>query len=168
MSKSIIICGVCGKDHAGLPTDYGFRLPDDVWALSSEEKSERAQFTSDLCRFDGRHFIRCALLSPFAENNEDFGWGVFVEVERPIFDRYVVLFATDASGEPCYPGKLANALPSYPASLGMDVLIQFQSADARPLIHIPDTDSSPVALDQRHGISAARYHDILTAIGVTV
>lgn len=163
MSESFI-CGVCGKTHAGLPTDHGYKLPDEVWAIPEQERPERAKFTADLCQYDDRHFVRCILLLPFTETNGDFGWGVWVEVERSVFERYFSLYETDASAEPPYPAKLANALPGYDATLGTSVLIQFGDRQQRPSVLFPSDDQSRLALEQRHGIDGSRYHEILTAI----
>jgi hypothetical protein len=52
------ICGTCGKEYAGLITDYGFKLPDVVWAIPEPERSIKAKFDTDLCRLGGRYFIR--------------------------------------------------------------------------------------------------------------
>ena len=32
------VCSVCGKEHAGLPTDWAYKLPDDLWALPEPER----------------------------------------------------------------------------------------------------------------------------------
>jgi hypothetical protein len=160
------VCGVCGKAHAGLSTDQAYKLPDEVWAIPEQERSERAKFNSDLCRYDGRYFIRCVLHVPFTDNAGDFGWGVWVEVDWPIFERYVALFETDGSDEPRYAGKLANALPAYTETLGANVLVQFRQSTQRPSVHLPDDDDSQLALEQRHGIDGARYHDILAAVEI--
>jgi hypothetical protein len=155
---------VCGKTHAGLPTDQGYKLPDEVWAIPEQERSERAKFTADLCQYGGRYFVRCILLLPFTETIGDFGWGVWVEVERPVFERYLSLYEADGSGEPPHPGKLANALPGYHATLGTNVLIQFGNRKQRPSVLLPSSDQSQLALEQREGINGSRYHEILAAI----
>jgi hypothetical protein len=157
------VCGVCGKTHAGLPTDYGYKLPDEVWAIPEPERPERAKFTDDLCQYGGRCFIRCVLFLPFTEADGAFGWGVWVEVEWPVFERYLSLYEADGSGEPRHPGKLANALPGYDATLGTSVLIQFGSRTQRPSVYLLSDDQSPLALEQRRGIDASRHHEILAA-----
>src|SRR5438552_19159500 len=123
MSESFV-CGVCGKSHAGLPTDYGYKLPDDVWAIPESERAGKTKFTTDLCQYGSRHFIRCVMHLPFTETTGGFGWGVWVEVEQPIFERYLSLFEADGSAEPRHPGKLANTLPAYQPTIGTDVVIQ--------------------------------------------
>ena len=162
MSDSFV-CAVCGKTHAG-PNEPGFQLPDEVWAIPEPERSTRAKFSADLCQLGDRYFVRSVLILPFTETNGDFGWGVWVEVERHVFERYLSLFQVDGSAEPPHSGTLANALPSYDATLGMPVLIQFGDRKQRPSVFFPASDQSKLALEQRHGIDAARYHEILAAI----
>jgi len=163
MSESFV-CGFCGKTHAGLPTDRGYQLPDELWAIPKHERAERAKFTTDLCQYGDRYFVRCVLLVPFIETAGDFGWGVWVEVERLVFDRYLALYEADGSAEPRHSGKLANALPGYDGTLGTAVLIQFGDREDRPCAYLAANDQSRLAEEQRHGIDAARYHEILTAV----
>jgi hypothetical protein len=137
-------------------------LPDEIWAIPEEERSIRARFTDDLCEYDHRCFIRCILLVPLLDKDDDFGWGTWVEVERAVFLRYVSMFDADGSLEPRHPGKLANALSGYIGTLGTDVLIQFGDKSGRPSVHLLHDDQSQLALEQRHGIGEARYHEILS------
>lgn len=165
MSETFL-CELCGKVHDGLPTDRAFQLPDDVWAIPEQERSERAQFTADLCAYDDRQFIRCVLYVPFTESTGAFGWGVWIEVDRSVFERYLALYESDGSGEPRYPGKLANVLPPYDEALGANVFVEFGDSTQRPSVHLPPGADSRLALEQRHGIDSLRYHEILSAIGV--
>ena len=164
MSESFV-CSVCGKTHPGLPTNHGYKLPDEVWAIPKEERSAQAEFTDDLCRYGDRYFIRCILLLPFTETDGDFGWGVWVEVAWSVFERYLSLYEANGSGEPPHPGKLANAPPGYDdACLGANVLIQFGDRKDRPSVFFPADDQRRLALEQRQGIDGLRFHEILAAI----
>jgi len=73
-------------------------------------------------------------------------------------------YEADGSGEAPHPGKLANALPGYDATLRTDVLIQFGDRERRPSVLFPSDDQSPLALEQRSGIDGSRYHEILAAV----
>ncbi len=158
------VCSICGKEHLGLPTDHAFKLPDDVWAIPEPERATRAKSTSDLCQLGDRYFIRGVLRVPFSEAEGAFGWGVWTEVEWPIFERYLKLYDEDASTEPPHAGTLANALPAYDDTPGTPVQIQFRNQHSRPSIHLMPGDDSRLALDQRSGINNARYHEILDQI----
>jgi hypothetical protein len=158
------VCSICGETHAGLQTDQSYQLPDVVWKIPEQERSKKAKFDADLCQYGERYFIRCILYVPFTETDGEFGWGIWVEVERSVFDRYLFLYEVDGSGEPRHPGKLANALPSYDNTLGLDVFIQFGEPELRPSVHLPSDDESQLAREQRHGIDGSRYHEILSVL----
>jgi hypothetical protein len=159
------VCPQCGTTHAGLPKDYGYKLPDEVWAIPHDERKSAAKFTSDLCQFGDRYFIRCLLKTPFVGSDDYFGWGLWVETARSVFERYVALYDQDASAEPLYAGTIANRPTLYADALGADVLIQFGPSKDRPVIYFPAGARSALAVEQREGLDLARYHAVLEAIG---
>lgn len=164
-SAASFVCAQCGTTHEGYPTDRGWKLPDDVWEIPEPERSTRAHWDTDLCEMGGRFFIRCILCVPFTEREGDFGWGVWVEVERPDFLRYVQLYTEDARDEPPHRGTLANAIPCYDDAVREHVSIQFGNNNDRPDVFTDPASMSSLARDQRQGIDDARYHEILVAIG---
>ncbi|OAX85762.1 hypothetical protein A7D16_20875 [Xanthomonas nasturtii] len=147
-----------------MPTDRGWTLPDDVWAIPAGERSDKAKFNSDLCQLGNRFFIRCLLKLPFNEQPDYYGWGVWVEVAEPDFYSYVELYDKDGSTEPPVSGTIANAIPSYPSTLGLRVFVQFQASTSRPSVAISDS-GHPMAIEQSNGIDSRRYHEILVATG---
>jgi hypothetical protein len=155
------VCSICGKEHAGLPTDWAYTLPDDVWDIPEPERDERARYNKDLCQFGERCFIRCVLEVPFTDADGFFGWGAWAEVDWDVFQRYLELYEEDGWSEPQHSGTLANSLLPYGQTTGMPVLIQFREATQRPSLHLLPTDSSELAVEQRQGMSQQRYHDIL-------
>ncbi len=156
---------ICGKSHEGLPTDYAYHLPDDVWAIPEQERGARAQWSSDLCQFGNRFFIRCILFVPFTERPGVFGWGVWAEVPEAAFHRYLQVYEHDAAGEPEVTGVLANKVPAYPQIVGAPVLIQFGSGTDRPTVRFQPGAAHAFAREQAHGISEARYHEVLVSTG---
>lgn len=160
------LCGTCGELHEGLPTDRAWKLPDEVWALSEDEREARAKWTDDLCQLDERYFIRCVLKVPFRELEGYYGWGVWAEVAEKDFRRYLKLYSEDASGEPPVPGTLANAITQYGAAVGLPVSVQLGNATSRPNLHVPLSTGHMLAVEQAAGMSNARYHDILASTGV--
>lgn len=161
MSEAFI-CATCGERHEGLSKDRGFTLPDEVWAIPEDERDGQARYNDDLCQWGDRHFFRCILPVPLKGTDDSFGWGVWVEVEPEVFERYLELYEEDGRDEPPVPGKLANRLEPYPGtSLGTRLLVQFQTPDQRPILTLPEGDKSRLAQEQRDGIDAARHHEIL-------
>ncbi|MGY0561345.1 DUF2199 domain-containing protein [Luteimonas sp. A277] len=157
-------CSTCGETHEGLPTDHGWQLPDDVWAIPEDERSNAAKFNSDLCQLGNRFFIRCLLKLPFKEQPDYYAWGVWVEVTEPDFYRYVEIYDKDGVAEPPAPGTIANSMPGYPPTLGLAVSVQFQSSTSRPSVAVP-AGGHPIAAEQATGIDNHRYHQILVATG---
>lgn len=160
-SNSSFICQQCGQTHEGLPTHRGALLPDAVLAIPSNMRENRARWTSDLCQFGKRYFIRCLLKVPFIDQSGHFGWGLWVEVDEPLFRRYVDLYEKDGSREPAYEGRIANEIPGTDSILNMVVSIQFRSRSERPVITYPKENRCWLAQEQRQGIDAKRHHELL-------
>jgi len=166
MSDETFVCATCGQRHPGLPTDYGFRLPDDVHALSYVTRYLRSRSNADLCTLDERrYFIRGIVPLPMREAEGEFCWGVWVEVGKAIHDLYAQEFEADLSSYEVVAGRLANDIPGYGGTLGLGVEVQFQGEGSRPRFTIPATPSHALALEQRNGVSHRRHHDILEAVG---
>ena len=167
MSDRSFVCATCGETHPGLPADYGFRLPDEVHALEYLERYLRCRSNADLCTLDERrYFVRGVLPVPFAGSDTDeFRWGVWVELGKAGHDAYVAGFDEDLSGHPRLPGRIANEMPGYGATVGLDVEVQFQAEGTRPFLYFPSHASHALAHEQRGGITRKRHHDILEATG---
>ena len=159
-------CPHCGKTHEGAPTDWGWTLPDEVWAIPEERRGAEARYNTDLCQWKERYFIRCLLPLPFTDREGYFGWGVWVEVAKEGFDAYLAVYDRDGSNAPPVQGTLANAVPGYSDSACCPVEIRFGPSDQRPLVSFPEHATSRLALEQREGIDAGRYHLILETIGI--
>jgi len=41
-------CPHCGTTHEGDPTDWGWTLPDEVWAIPEEQRETEARFNEKL------------------------------------------------------------------------------------------------------------------------
>ncbi|NKF24112.1 DUF2199 domain-containing protein [Solimonas marina] len=160
-------CPTCGGTHDGAPTDHGWKLPDVVWNIPEEKRSSRARFNTDLCQLGDRFFIRCILKLPFNVRSGYYGWGVWVELSRDDFYRYVERYDQDGSHDPMVAGSIANKIPGYSESLGLPVMVQFQNSTSRPTVHVPKTTGHALADEQALGIDDQRYHAILESIRVT-
>ena len=161
-------CPHCDRVHPGLPTEWGFRQPDEVFALSYVERYLRVRSNPDLCTLDeSRFFLRCVLILPFADQDGTFGWGAWAEVGRAEHDDYLALVEHhgDGSSAPLFPGLLANAIPGYRATLGVTVEVQSGGPTARPTLWMPKRSRHTLAKEQRGGLSAGRHHHLLEACG---
>jgi len=158
-------CPHCGKSHEGDPTDWGWTLPDEVWEIPEDKRKDEAKFNTDLCQWGERYFIRAMLPIPFLDREGYFGWGAWVEVEKDGFDAYLNIYETDGSDEPRVPGVLANEVPGYNDLGQCSVEIQFGPSDQRPFVYFTENSTCQMAQEQRNGIDAMRYHQILESIG---
>ena len=162
------ICNHCGQEHEGLPTDWGYKLPDDVHALSYLDRYLRSRSNRDLCTLDeGRYFFRALLPIRLSEqpDNECFTWGVWVEVDKSVHDLYLKSWDEDITNHLGLQGRLANDIKVHPGSTGLPVEIQFQPDTDRPKLKLLPEVLHALAIEQRNGISGKRHHDILVELG---
>ncbi len=146
--------------------DYSFGLPDDVYALGYLARYLRSRSNNDLCTLDeSRHFLRGVIPIPFESSEEEYCWGVWVEVSREDRDKYLRGFDEDLSAEASFPGRLANDIPGHGGTLGLPVIARFGAPGKRPNYYFEASSPHALARDQQVGISAARHHAILEAVG---
>jgi len=163
--RSGFACGTCGGSHEGLPTDHGWKLPDDVWEIPESERAEKAHYDADLCKFGDRYFIRCVLYVPFTQRDGAFGFGVWVEVAEDDFGRYLEIYSEDARKAPPARGRLANVIPSFEDAAGEALTIRFGTSSQRPTVLMDADSHTSLAREQRAGMDAARYHQVLHDVG---
>ena len=165
-SEDSYVCTQCGLPHAGLPTEWGFRKPDEINALSYLEEYRRVRINADLATLNGRRFfIRCVLPLPLIGKRDFFAWGAWVEVSRKNHHLYVEHFDDDATGLPGLTGHLANQIPGYRDTLDVEVEVELPPAGKRPSLWLPSSSTHALAQEQAKGIDMARHHEILEACG---
>lgn len=155
-------CSTCGDVHDGLP-DIGFDAPIYYTAIPEEERASRATLSRDLCAIDDTDFfIRAVLEIPVKGTSDVFGWGAWVTLSKPHFDRYVELFAVDPPpGEGPWFGWFSNRVPGYPDTLNLKTRVHLRPQRQRPGIVLEPTEH-PLAVHQREGIA---LEDLLGIIG---
>jgi hypothetical protein len=156
-------CETCGEEHDNWPPDRGYSRPDEIWAMPPAARNERVNENDDVCELDdARFFMRGVLFIPVAGLDAPWGLGLWVEVAKADYDRYVELYNEDASGEPPFPGTIANAFPGIPATLGARVQVQLGTDTERPTFRVLDTGSE-LGRAQHEGIDVRRLHELLDA-----
>lgn len=164
--SSSFVCATCGQEHEGLPQDYSFGLPDEVYELKFIDRYLRVRSNSDLCTLDdSRHFIRGVIPLPFQDSDAEYCWGVWVEVSREDHNKYVRGYYDDLSAEPRFSGRLANSIPGYSETAGLPVTVQFGAEGKRPNYYIDPTTEHGLVAEQRQGITSTRHHAMLEAVG---
>lgn len=158
------VCPQCGGTHTGLPTDYGWQLPDEVWALDEETRQKHLDWWTEACCHEGRWFIRGVLYVPFSFSDGRWGWGCWAEVPESVARTLWELKDADGSHLPPEPGTLACEIPTYPGAKGLPLRVQFGPGHQRPFFSVPADQDHPLATDQRAGIDVAKYHAIVDAV----
>jgi hypothetical protein len=162
-TKTGFKCAHCGEWHNELLKDLGSQLPDDVWSLSYVERYQRARHNADLCTLgDKRHFIRCVLPVPMTYTDDQFCWGLWIEVSRKDHDQYIRTMQDGADKEFRFEGLLANNLKAYARLIGQKVTAEVKARSAdRPLIRLSPASRHKLAIEQRKGIDLQRHHELV-------
>ena len=150
--------------EGGSPFAFHAAAPD-AWTAELAGDPESG-LTADQCVIGGeRFFARGLLVLPVRDAEEDFTWGVWVELSPGSFERMSELWETpNREREPPYPGWLANALPGYQAStLGMLARMTTRPVGLAPLVQV-SADDHPLSAEQQQGIDVARVREIAAAI----
>lgn len=166
MNDDSLLCESCEREHSSLPTDQGFQLPDEVHALGYVERYRRSRFNSDLCTLDeSKYFLRAALPLAFTEKEGAFHWGAWVEVSKADHDWYADISEHQKPGVRRFRGRLANDVPGYGGTLGVEVEVQTREDGYRPFLYFRADVSNALAQELSQGVSNKRHHEILETVG---
>ena len=153
-----VICSVCGKAHSLDQSELYFRLPDDIFELSEEERTRRCDVSDDVCALDReRFFIRGLLPLPVKGRTEVYRIGMWAEVSVEVFGRiYQRWTDPDQADEPRLSGTLANQLPLQPQNThALAVSIQLIGPKSRPEFFVQAPEHS-LHREQTDGIDEHR------------
>lgn len=161
------LCTSCGKEHETLP-EPGYQRPDAVWQLDVLERARRVVGGNDFCSLHDeallqpvRFFIRGTIPLPVPEIEDSWSIGVWAEVSESDFHRYCELYDSDASREPRFPGRVANAAKGFEDALGSEVHVQLGTETQRPTLWFPASAACSLSQLQSSGITLARIHSVL-------
>jgi hypothetical protein len=158
------ICKTCGKRHDELPMCYGANAPELWYTIPEEERSERADLTSDQCVIDQKYFfVLGRILIPVNDGDGPFVWLAWVSLSEANFLRACELWESEGrESEPPYFGWLQSALPYDPTTLSLKTQVHTMRLGERPNIVLESSDH-PISIEQRFGISIARVQEIAEA-----
>ena len=101
----------------------------------------------------------------FTEKEGAFHWGTWVEVSKADHDWYADISEHQKSGVQRFLGRLANDVPGYGGTLGVEVEVQTREDGYRPFLYFRAGVSNALAQDQNQGVSNKRHHEILETVG---
>ncbi|WP_425070962.1 DUF2199 domain-containing protein [Sagittula sp. S175] len=150
-----------GRSFDGI-FDIGFEEPED-WPHGPRDSDDmhvgEDRLTADLCRLDGRYFLRATLPLPLRGADETFNFGLWVEVTRETLHAYLDTFDTGAGFTA--EGLTANTLPGFDAE-ATPVTLTAPDATQRPTATATE---GPLQEAQTNGISFDDLLDIYAAAG---
>jgi hypothetical protein len=150
-------CECCGNEIGDIAFDKSYKMPDDIFSLPQGEKDDRAEIDSDLCRLGERYFLRGVAYIPVIETDQSYGWGVWVEVPEENFFDYVQNYENDNSSMPKFKGVVANDIPFYKNTIGLEVEIQLGNETQRPNFTFLGYEHE-LANEQLNGINIQKVH----------
>src|SRR5262245_13275367 len=150
-------CECCGREHPFDELELTFRRPDDIFSLSDEERARDVREGDDTCRMrDGRCFVRGVLPLPVAGRDVPYNIGLWVEVDQAVYDRVVERWDDpDQANEPPLPARIANNVPTLPATLGLEAVLRLAGPTTRPNVFVA-LPGHPLHDEQTGGITAHR------------
>jgi len=157
-------CSTCGEELADQPLCFGSDAP---WrALVPEsEFSQRVDLTKDQCVVDEKaFFIRGHIEIPIQGQSESLSFSVWSSLSEKSFlhisDRWT---DQDRADDPPYFGWLSSSIPAYPDTINLKLSVQSRSPGLVPVFTVEPSDH-PLSLDQQHGISVQRWHELVHSL----
>lgn len=158
--RSMRRCSKCGAEHDLLePT---FRRPEAYVRLERELRDQHAKADDDLCRITlpdepARYFVRGVLPVAVRDLPDGIRWGLWAEVPESAFRRILALWsAPDQASEPPIETSLANAIPSYPETLGLPLIMRLTGPTSRPELSFAPGAEHPFVEECTFGVDAHR------------
>ena len=153
-------CSQCGRVHSSSELELIFKRPDAVVALPEGQRRSEVKESDDLCAIRSeRFFIRAVLPLPVREWEDPYRIGVWVELEQSAFDRVLQLWEDPAQDkEPPFNAVLANDIPSFRSTCGLQVRLKLTSPKTRPNVLVPESEH-PLHREQCLGITTHRANE---------
>lgn len=156
------VCSRCGEVHPGPSVCLPTRCPTYYLMVPEAERQRRGWLTSDHCVIDDKFFfIYGSLRIPIHGYSDPFTWGVWVSLDKPVFERALDLVDVEVrESEPAYVGWLSSELPLYPPCLKLVCEVHTQPVGYRPLMLLRAADH-PLVREQQEGITVERVQEIM-------
>lgn len=153
-------CGICGALESEAPLCFGADAP---WRemVPEDEFEQRVDLTPDQCVVDEEaFFIRGRLEIPVQGQSESLAFSVWSSLsERSFLHMCERWERADKADDPPYFGWLSSDILAYPETVNLKLSVQSRRPGLVPLFTLQPTDH-PLSVDQRAGITEARWHHI--------
>jgi hypothetical protein len=157
-------CPTCGQSHDDIPTCFGIEAPWRAF-VSEAEFEQRVELTQSLCTIDDEHFfIRGHIEIPIISHHESLVFSVWSSLsEKSFADVNEHWDDPDRVTYPPYFGWLSSPIRPYGNVINLPLSVQSREPGLAPLFTIKQAEH-PLAIDQRDGITARRWHEIALAV----
>jgi hypothetical protein len=119
---------------------------------------------TEFCIIDDKTcFIRGVLPVPVLDGGPDFGWGIWVRVDIPDFNRYVEARESDTEAQLApFPGVITGPVGPYPDEWA-EVIVRAHPDGVRPTIEVI-SETHPLGIAQRNGVTPKQAHDFVVDV----
>lgn len=153
-------CHICGEQLEEPPTCFGSEPP---WrALVSEQDFDsKVELTADQCVVEKRaFFVRGHIEIPILQTDDHLVFSVWSSLSEQSFRHMTERWHdADRSDDPPYFGWLSSVISVYPDTVNLKLAVQSCAPGVVPIFRVR-TDSHPLAIDQRNGITVGRWHKL--------
>ena len=113
------VCPACGRNVSGLDREVTFGFPDEVFALSEEERIKRvAGFGKSFVTLDSDRFFLRVLLPVQLDIGREFRFGVWIEVSMHEYKRIGISGTSPSTAPPRLRACSRNAVPPWADAIG--------------------------------------------------
>ena len=152
-------CGVCDKWHDELPLDIGYNKSVSYFEVPENQREERVKESDFFCKIDESTFVvRGLIYVPLNDYDDDFCWGVWVKVDKSVYDTILNLWESD-SNDVVLEGVLDVDIPTYADSYEQAVEIHLQGPNEQPRFILKDKQLK-LGQEQSNGITVQRVLEI--------
>ncbi|GAA5069715.1 DUF2199 domain-containing protein [Lysobacter panacisoli] len=157
-------CALCGEADNETPRCFGTEAPWRAMVPESEF-DQRVELTADQCVVDEKaFFIRGHIEILVHGQSEPLAFSVWSSLsERSFLHMSERWRCADRADDPPYFGWLSTDIAVYPDTINLKLSVQSRAPGLVPLFTVAPSDH-PLSLEQRQGISEARWHEIVHSI----
>ena len=153
-------CQTCGLEHDDIPLCFGIEAP---WRalVPDSDYAQRVDLTPDQCVVDKQtFFIRGHIEIPIHDYPAPLAFSVWSSLSEKSFVHMSERWdSPDRGSDPPYFGWLSSQIEFYPSTIHLKISVQSRPPGSVPLFTVEQSEH-PLSLDQQHGISIDRWHEI--------
>ena len=156
-------CSICDQEHPGPPTAYSSTAPAR-WFELTEEQMGGSTLDGDMCSIgagdEREFFLRANVELEVTGAQDPLVFSAWVKLSPEDMARIVQRWELpERDSDPAYLGVLANDLPGYPQTIGLDVEIHTGEVGKRSRAVITPADH-PLADQQWEGMTPEQVQGI--------